>query len=323
MNHIKSFLSLAEFVLKNKQEPMNEFQIWEAAQEFIKNKIIEFSTEGRTPWNTISARIYMDLKTNPENTKFVKLVKPKRFALKGYMEKEKVELLLTNTSIRKKSEKERDLHKYLSFWLKKEKNINSKTIFHEASLKNKTRKGEIKNQWLYPDMVGVEFLFSYFDEVTTLVNNLAIPLIKLYSFELKNGLSAGNVREAYFQAVSNSSWANEGYLVVANAEFEQSVFDELQRLNNAFGIGVIQLYTKDNLLDTEIILPSKIKTNIDIATINHLAKFSPDMKAFINTLNEVIRIKMGKETESNKQLYINAQTEYFDSIDESLVSTEE
>lgn len=43
-----------------------------------------------------------------------------------------------------------------------------------------------------------------------------------------------------FQAVSNSSWANEGYLVVLQ-EIDSEVLSELRRLNQSFGIGVIKL----------------------------------------------------------------------------------
>jgi hypothetical protein len=40
--------------------------------------------------------------------------------------------------------------------------------------------------------------------------------LRLFSFEMKKNLIKANYREAYFQAVSNSSWAHEGYLVAAD-----------------------------------------------------------------------------------------------------------
>lgn len=49
-------------------------------------------------------------------------------------------------------------------------------------------------------------------------------LIKLYSFELKKSLNKGNYREAYFQAVSNSSWAHEGYLVASEIKQDENSF---------------------------------------------------------------------------------------------------
>lgn len=65
---------------------------------------------------------------------------------------------------------------------------------------------------------------------------------KVFSFEMKQKLDLGNLRSEYFQAVSNSSWANEGYLVAPIITTENEDFmSELTLLNNSFGIGVIKL----------------------------------------------------------------------------------
>lgn len=332
MKKIKSFLDLAVFILNYKQEALSEVEIWNTARELIESEVIEFVTDGKTPWQTISARIYMDIKNNPDKTKFVRLIKPKRFILREYLDKQVEDACGLNqfinnsgvSGLEHKLDTERDLHKYLTVWLAKEKNIYTKTIFHERSLKNKVRNGEIKTRWLYPDMIGVEFSFSYVDEVTKLVNNLGISLIKLYSYELKKELNASNIRECYFQAVSNSSWANEGYLVVEKISLDQAMLDELQRLNNAFGIGVIQLYTKDKVFDTEVLLPSRVKNNIDIETLDHLAIKNPDIQKVIKAVNEIVEIKKTQKDISNQQLYIDAQIEqYFDKVEDSLVNLEE
>lgn len=58
---------------------------------------------------------------------------------------------------------------------------------------------------------------------------------------MKKTLNFTNLREYYFQAVSNSSWANEGYIVALDIDEDDSFLAELKRLNNAFGIGVIKL----------------------------------------------------------------------------------
>ena len=336
MEKVKNFLDLAEFILKYKKEPLNEFEIWSIAKELIENKVIDFITDGKTPWRSIGARVYMNIKNHPNDTKFIKLVKPKRFTLKEYLRKQGSEDTARFSKVTKQnqsdntsnledeSEKERDLHKYLVYWLAKEKEIYSKTIFHEKSLKNKIKDGEIRNQWLYPDMIGVEFSFSYADDVTKLVNNIAVPLVKLYSYELKKELTASNVRECYFQAVSNSSWANEGYLVVEKIDLEQSMDDELQRLNNAFGIGVIQLCTKEDVLNTVILYPSRVKDNIDIGTVNHLANYNPNVKTFIKTVNEIVEIKKNQKDPTNQGLYIDTQIKkHFDKIDEFIISFED
>ena len=65
--------------------------------------------------------------------------------------------------------------------------------------------------------------------------------IKLYSYEVKRELNFSNLRESYFQAVSNSSWANEGYLVAAEIDSDDEFLDEIKMLSNYFGIGLIKL----------------------------------------------------------------------------------
>lgn len=92
---------------------------------------------------------------------------------------------------------------------------------------------------------------------------------KLFSFEMKKEITFGNLREYYFQAVSNSSWAHEGYLVALKVEEE--LHEELRRLNNAFGIGIIRL-DPINISQSEILFASKERNNLDWDTIERLAE---------------------------------------------------
>ena len=64
----------------------------------------------------------------------------------------------------------------------------------------------------------------------------------LYSFELKLEINFSNLRKCYFQAVSNSSWANYGYLVVENINlFDIDLMNECYRLTEEFRIGLIKI----------------------------------------------------------------------------------
>ena len=65
---------------------------------------------------------------------------------------------------------------------------------------------------------------------------------------MKKTLNFTNLREYYFQAVSNSSWANEGYSVALDIDEDDSFLAELKRLNNAFGIGVIKLNAENIIM---------------------------------------------------------------------------
>lgn len=163
-------------------------------------------------------------------------------------------------------------------------NLYSKTIFHEKSHKGKS--GE--NEWIHPDIVGVHFPFKdYEDETFKLCRNLNQISYKIYSFELKIKLDFSNLRQSYFQAVSNSSWANEGYLVAL--EFDDEIMNELWRLNNAFGIGFIKLDVRD-INDSKVIIKAREKSNLDLITLDLLVNKNKDFNEFIQNLNKDINI---------------------------------
>ena len=79
--------------------------------------------------------------------------------------------------------------------------------------------------------------------------------LRLYSFEIKKTLTKGNYRESFFQAVSNSSWAHEGYLVAAEVLQDDEFLAELERLASSFGIGIIQLNLSD-IDDSRVLISS-------------------------------------------------------------------
>lgn len=79
---------------------------------------------------------------------------------------------------------------------------------------------------------------------------------------IKKEITFSNLRESYFQAISNSSWANEGYLVTAKLLNDEEFHSELRRLTSAFGIGIIKLDIEDPDA-SEILYPAIYKTDID------------------------------------------------------------
>lgn len=165
-----------------------------------------------------------------------------------------------------------------------------KTIYHETSSKS----GKGANEWLHPDLVGVYFPFKdYKNEVLDIQTHLSINSIKLYSFEMKINLSFLNLRQYYFQAVSNSSWANEGYLVVLNIDGDPTLYDEIRRLNNAFGIGLIKL-NAESIYESEILFPARYNQEIDWDTVNRLSSENPTFSKFLNELTEDIKLKKVK-----------------------------
>ncbi|GAA7043761.1 COG2958 family protein [Helicobacter pylori] len=184
---------------------------------------------------------------------------------------------------------ERVLHPLLVKFLSEDPNFKllCKTIRHEEC--NKGKGGECK--WNYPDIVGVYFPYNkYKEETLKFLHHTGQKRHKLFSFELKKELSFSNLKESYFQAVSNSTWANEGYLVVKN--IKEDVLDELRRLSQSFGIGVIKL--ESEISNSKILLPAK-EREIDIPTLNMLIEQSPkDFKPFMEKINK--QIEKGLDT---------------------------
>ncbi len=197
----------------------------------------------------------------------------------------------------KNSFHERVLHPLLVKFLSEDPNFKllCKTIRHEECKRDKRGKCE----WNYPDIVGVYFPYNkyfpyngYEEETLKFLHHTGQKRHKLFSFELKKELSLSNLKESYFQAVSNSTWANEGYFVVFKIEDKDEVLDELKRLNQSFGIGVIKLESK--ISNSKILLPAK-EREIDIPTLNMLVEQSPkDFKPFMEKINK--QIEKGLDT---------------------------
>jgi hypothetical protein len=113
-------------------------------------------------------------------------------------------------------------------------------------------------------------------------------------------LTFANLREAFFQTVSNSTWANESYLVAAQIQNDEEFVDELKRLSGSFGIGIIKLNI-DDPDSSEIMLPGKIKEYLDWDTINKLT-MNPDFKEFIKRIKTDIQSKEVRKEKYDKVL---------------------
>ncbi len=292
-----TFWDIIEKTIEKVGSPLSAKEIWENANEL--GVIGDYTTSGKTPWATIAAYCYTDINNNGDNSMIIQISeRPAQFFLRKLIEKndiQKIQKIKETEVILKEKEEtkkfnERDLHPVLVAYAYGNTHFKAslKTIFHENS--TKATKGQ--NEWLHPDIVGVYFPFrDYKQETLEIQNHLSITSIKLFSFELKISLSFSNLRQSYFQAVSNSSWANEGYLVTLNFDDDPTFKDEVRRLNNAFGIGVIKI-NPENVFESEIVFPSKINQEIDWDTVNRLASENSDFKDFLKLITE--DCKLGK-----------------------------
>ncbi|EAI3912487.1 HrgA protein [Campylobacter lari] len=288
-----SFLDLIKEVLSECEFPLSGNEIWNLALIKGYDKKLQSYKDGtltKTPIHSLLAKVYTNLKK--ENSIFLIASKsPTKFWLKAReneLNSKKLENIQKNEEKQKTKNyfHERDLHPLVVKFLYDNANFNlfSKTIFHEKSTRAKS--GE--NEWIHPDIVGVHFPFKdYENDSFELFKNLNQISYKLYSFELKIRLDFSNLRQCYFQAVSNSSWANEGYLIAL--EYDEEILDELWRLNNAFGIGFIKLDVSD-LNSSQIIIPAKEKLNLDLKTLDLLVYKNTDFKNFIENINKDINV---------------------------------
>jgi hypothetical protein len=159
--------------------------------------------------------------------------------------------------------------------------IYTKRIDEKKSANTQGPKG---NKWLHPDVVGMEDLTAdWHQEIKGVVKEYANKKTKLWSFEVKMLLNRSNVREAYFQAVSNSSWANFGYL--AAAEIEGAAMKELRMLFALHGIGLIRLDV-ENPAESEILIPARERIEVDWATCNRLTNENKDFLQFVKLVRQ-------------------------------------
>lgn len=274
-----TFLKLAQKVIEKENRPLSPEEIWNIA--VAKGYDKEVGSQGKTPAQSIGARLYVDVRDNPHSI-FIKTdTRPKRFILKSLIETAGSKILnVTQPPIIPKKVVafyEKDLHPFLVYYGFHYMKAHLKTIHH-----NKSDKKEF-GEWVHPDVVGCYFPFGdWKDEVIDVSSLLGNSAVKFFSFELKRELNFTNLREAFFQSVSNSSWANEGYLVAAEISSDDDFKNELERLSTSFGIGVIRIDIEDPD-STEIVFPARSKDVVDWDTINKLT-FNPDFRELLKRI---------------------------------------
>lgn len=266
--------------LEDLNKPVNYTEVSKYVQT---QKLCEFS--GATPEQTVSANLGDFIRKNDSRVGRTKQGKTYFY----YLTKNKNEdTLLSSLEVVKTDDikktkadyQERDLHKLFVSFLKS-KDIYAKTIFHEESKNSR----DDHQKWVHPDIIGVKFVH--------LKNDTSIKLLKtlekkdsceLISYELKKEIRNDyDLKKSYFQAVSNSSWANSGYLVAF--DIDTKVYQEMERLNKAFGIGVIKL--QSNPFESQIIFPSSYR-ELDYQTIDKLCHINEDYRKFIDQIEKIL-----------------------------------
>ncbi|NHQ60867.1 hypothetical protein G9409_09805 [Chlorobium sp. BLA1] len=304
-----SFLDLAYEVLLQSPAPLTYQEIWNKGKESGLTEKIR--TSGKTPWQSLGAQLYIEVRDN-DQSRFIKAgERPARFFLASREKElpsdiisviEKAEAKTKDNTVKYQ---ERDLHPLLAYFAYANLSFNrgrpilTKTIFHEKSQKAGY------NEWVHPDMVGFYLPIKDWKSEVIELNRLSDNnSLRLFSFELKKQLNRANYREAFFQAVSNSSWAHEGYLVAPNILQNDDFLSELERLASSFGIGIIHLDLAD--IDASTILyPAHRKEALDWETINKLCLQNKDFEKFLQDVKidfESKRLHRSEYDEVHKEI---------------------
>lgn len=278
-------MTLKEVVLQSLAEIKSLTNYMEVYNHIVNNKYYDFG-ESKTPASTVSSMLGHFIRHGDSR---VKRISGKGGTYFYYLAKYEHEIGLDTFTKMQPEEKslsayktfhERDLHILLSSYLKSNETF-SKTIFHEQS---KTSKDN-HQKWIHPDMIGIKFL-----NLKTIPSNLFLKAVnrsdtfKLTSYEIKKEITNDyDLKKYFFQAVSNSSWANYGYLVAF--EISDSLEEEMERLNQSFGIGIINL--KANPFETKVLFPSKYR-DLDFKTIDKLCHINVDFRRFIEQVEKLL-----------------------------------
>ena len=265
---------IKEAILKSLEDFPNGGIAKDVFNNILQKKIFVFNKEAKTPYATVQALMGDMIKNGDVRIKRFKNEKNIYcYYLSQFSEniEHKYETSLSKPS-KSSNFLKRDLHPLLCSYLNY-MGVMAKTIFHEKSIK-----AEEHQKWVHPDIVGAKFEVRKNKTSNSLFNALSKKeSLKLYSYELKRSIANDyELKKCYFQAVSNSSWANNGYLVAF--DINQELKDELARLNHSFGIGFILL--KANPYESQMWFKAKDRA-LDFNTIDKLCSINTDFEKFI------------------------------------------
>ena len=166
---------------------------------------------------------------------------------------------------------EKDLHPLANFVIHKVLDAGAMTIPHQQG----RRRAKGMGKWIFPDIVGLnnprrKIHSDKIKNQNSLLQNVS------FSFELKPTLTSSSYREAVFQTIANSSWANYTYLVVGWIDqSDHELIRNLRALATKHKFGVLTLTTPSRKINQQNVLITAPWTEFDAYTADLLAKESP------------------------------------------------
>lgn len=231
---------------------------------------------------------------------------PRKFFWKSEVNLNKnAEPAITDENGKTRQLKEKDIYPLLCNYYYSEYYSIYPKIINASTSSNDLGKGA--NKWLHPDVVAVEIIAEDWDpKIKECVKLTGNKKLMFYSFEVKTKLNSTNIRESFFQAVSNSSWANYGFLVTTEIEEGKNNQNmiELYMLCSLHGIGLIEINI-EKPEESEIIYNAIKKPEVDWETCNRMLTQNKDFKEFIEKTAEILSkpTNMGKEININTDRY--------------------
>lgn len=272
--------TIKEAVLKS----LADFKEGATAKEIYENILIKnyflFNPNAKTPYASVQALLGVMVNKGDNRIQREKIDNVFVYYLAQYAKHVSAKNEKLPQTEENDSYMERDLHPLLVTFLH-DKEIQAKTIYHETSKKG----SEEHAKWVHPDIVGARFVEFDSKECQSFFKAVnSKNAVELFSYELKREIKNDyELKRNFFQAVSNSSWANYGYLVAF--DISDSLLSELERLSNSFGIGFILL--KANPHESKILYPAR-KKELDFQAINKLCELNKDFKNLIDQIETVI-----------------------------------
>ena len=110
-----TFKKLAELTLEKEKRPLTPLELWEKGKAQLGEKI---GSSGKTPWNTISAQIYVDIRDNSKTPFYQYSSRPMKFYLKKFKEDFKPEELPIEEESEEEHSRFSKFHEeiYIHFW---------------------------------------------------------------------------------------------------------------------------------------------------------------------------------------------------------------
>lgn len=274
-------MTVKEAILES-LEKLNKQSTYQEVTDYIKSNELYIS-DGKTLEATVSALLGDFIRKNDTRIGRLKEGRTYFYYLTKNQLENKIDLLNIQQKIDKKPKidfYERDLHPLFVSYLKSQ-NIFSKTILHEES---KNSRDETQ-KWVHPDIIGVKFTKLNSDITSRLLKTLEKKdSCEIISYELKKEINSDyELKKSYFQAVSNSNWANRGYLVAL--DINTNLYSELERLNKAFGIGIIKLHS--NPFESQILFQSSYR-ELDYQTIDKLCNINEKYRDIIEQIEKIL-----------------------------------